>query len=274
MNEKYNVYLVSDSTGETLDRIFLSIKSQFSNFDYNKKEFVFVRTEQQINKIIEECVGKSNSIILYTIVETKLAKFITNQSEKNNIPCYGILGTLILNFSKLLNQKAIHKPSAQHVLDEDYYKRMEAIQYTMSHDDGKKTEDLLLADVILLGVSRTSKTPTSIYLANRGFKTINIPLVTNHKLPNELLSSKDNKCVIGLYADPERLSDIRRNRVAMMREEKIDSYVDVNFIKKEVDESKVLFKKYNWPTIDVTRKSVEETAASIIRIYEIRKNKL
>ena len=274
MNEKYNVYLVSDSTGETLDRIFLSIKSQFSNFDYNKKEFVFVRTEQQINKIIEECVGKSNSIILYTIVETKLAKFITNQSEKNNIPCYGILGTLILNFSKLLNQKAIHKPSAQHVLDEDYYKRMEAIQYTMSHDDGKKTEDLLLADVILLGVSRTSKTPTSIYLANRGFKTINIPLVTNHKLPNELLSSKDNKCIIGLYADPERLSDIRRNRVAMMREEKIDSYVDVNFIKKEVDESKVLFKKYNWPTIDVTRKSVEETAASIIRIYEIRKNKL
>ena len=274
MNEKYNVYLVSDSTGETLDRIFLSIKSQFSNFDYNKKEFVFIRTEQQINKIIEECVGKSNSIILYTIVETKLAKFITSQSEKNNIPCYGILGTLILNFSKLLNQKAIHKPSAQHVLDEDYYKRIEAIQYTMSHDDGKKTEDLLLADVILLGVSRTSKTPTSIYLANRGFKTINIPLVTNHNLPNELLSSKDNKCIIGLYADPERLSDIRRNRVAMMKEEKIDSYVDVNFIKKEVDESKVLFKKYNWPTIDVTRKSVEETAASIIRIYEIRKNKL
>ena len=274
MNEKYNVYLVSDSTGETLDRIFLSIKSQFSNFDYNKKEFVFIRTEQQINKIIEECVDKSNSIILYTIVETKLAKFITNQSEKNNIPCYGILGTLILNFSKLLNQKAIHKPSAQHVLDEDYYKRIEAIQYTMSHDDGKKTEDLLLADVILLGVSRTSKTPTSIYLANRGFKTINIPLVTNHNLPNELLSSKDNKCIIGLYADPERLSDIRRNRVAMMKEEKIDSYVDVNFIKKEVDESKVLFKKYNWPTIDVTRKSVEETAASIIRIYEIRKNKL
>ena len=274
MNEKYNVYLVSDSTGETLDRIFLSIKSQFSNFNYNKKEFVFVRTEQQINKIIDECVGKSNSIILYTIVETKLAKFITSQSEKNNIPCYGILGSLILNFSKLLNQKAIHKPSAQHVLDEDYYKRIEAIQYTMSHDDGKKTEDLLLADVILLGVSRTSKTPTSIYLANRGFKTINIPLVTNHNLPNELLSSKDNKCIIGLYADPERLSDIRRNRVAMMKEEKIDSYVDVNFIKREVDESKILFKKYNWPTIDVTRKSVEETAASIIRIYEIRKNKL
>ena len=273
MNEKYNVYLVSDSTGETLDRIFLSIKSQFSNFDYNKKEFVFVRTEQQINKIIEECVGKSNSIILYTIVETKLAKFITNQSEKNKIPCYGILGTLILNFSKLLNQKAIHKPSAQHVLDEDYYKRMEAIQYTMSHDDGKKTEDLSNSDVILLGVSRTSKTPTSIYLANRGFKTTNIPLVPNQEIPENLKSENLKSCVIGLIADPVRLSDIRRNRVAIMQETRSSSYIDIGSIRKEVEDSKNLFKKYNWPTIDVTRKSVEETAASIIKIIEIKKSK-
>ena len=117
MNEKYNVYLVSDSTGETLDRIFLSIKSQFSNFNYNKKEFVFIRTTNQIDRIIEECKKKKNSIILYTIVETKFAKYINHESQKNNIPCFGILGSLILNFSKLLNQKAIHKPSAQQVLD-------------------------------------------------------------------------------------------------------------------------------------------------------------
>ncbi len=139
MNEKYNVYLVSDSTGETLDRIFLSLKSQFANFEYEKKEFAFVRTEQQIDKIIKECSKLQNSIILYTIVETKLAKYISNSSEKNKVPCFGILGNLILSFSKLLNQKAIHKPSAQHVLDEEYYKRIEAIQFTMSHDDGKKT---------------------------------------------------------------------------------------------------------------------------------------
>ena len=175
MNEKYNVYLVSDSTGETLDRIFLSLKSQFANFEYEKKEFAFVRTEHQIDKIIAECEKIENSIILYTIVETKLAKYITNKSQKNNVPCFGILGNLILNFSKLLNKKAIHKPSAQHVLDDDYYKRIEAIQFTMSHDDGKKLEDVLKADIILLGVSRTSKTPTSIYLANRGYKTLNIP---------------------------------------------------------------------------------------------------
>ena len=135
MNEKYNVYLVSDSTGETLDRIFLSLKSQFSNFEYQKKEFAFVRTEQQIDKIIKECNQIKNCLILYTIVETKLAKYISFKSDENNIPCFGILGNLILSFSKLLNQKAIHKPSAQHVLDDDYYKRIEAIQFTMTHDD-------------------------------------------------------------------------------------------------------------------------------------------
>ena len=273
MTEKYNVYLVSDSTGETLDRIFLSIKSQFNAFEYEKKEFVFIRTEQQIDKIISECNSKKNSIILYTIVETKLAKYISSQSEKDKIPCFAVLGNLILNFSKLLNQKASHTPSAQHVLDEDYYKRIEAIQFTMSHDDGKKTEDINKSDIILLGVSRTSKTPTSIYLANRGYKTINIPLVLKHEIPEELKAVKLKSCVIGLYADPERLSDIRRNRVAIMKENNIGTYTDLDSINKEVENSKKLFKKYNWPTIDVTRKSVEETAASIIKILEIRKNK-
>jgi regulator of PEP synthase PpsR (kinase-PPPase family) len=272
MNEKYNVYLVSDSTGETLDRIFLSLKSQFANFEYEKKEFAFVRTEQQIDKIISECVKLSNSLILYTIVETKLAKYISNQSEKNNVPCFGILGNLILSFSKLLNQKAIHKPSAQHVLDEDYYKRIEAIQFTMSHDDGKKVDDIENADVILLGVSRTSKTPTSIYLANRGYKTINIPLVLDQKLPKGLISNQ-KACIVGLVADPDRLADIRRNRVAIMKDHNLKEYTDVNFIKKEVIDSRNLFKKNNWPIIDVTRRSVEETAASILKIIEIKKNK-
>ena len=273
MNEKYNVYLVSDSTGETLDRIFLSLKSQFANFDYEKKEFAFVRTEQQIDKIIKESSSTKNSIILYTIVETKLAKYISNISDKNNVPCFGILGNLILNFSKLLNQKAIHKPSAQHVLDDDYYKRIEAIQYTMSHDDGKKLNDLTEADIVLLGVSRTSKTPTSIYLANRGYKTINIPLVLDQNIPETLKSNDHKICVIGLIADPERLADIRRNRVAIMKEKNLRDYTDLEFIKDEVNRSKDLFKKNNWPIIDVTRKSVEETAASILKILEIQKRK-
>ena len=273
MNEKYNVYLVSDSTGETLDRIFLSLKSQFANFEYDKKEFAFVRTEQQIDKIIKECSRLRNSIILYTIVETKLAKHISSEAQKKNVPCFGILGNLIINFTKQLNEKAIHKPSAQHVLDDEYYKRIEAIQFTMSHDDGKNLNDVAAADIVLLGVSRTSKTPTSIYLANRGYKTINIPLVLDHKIPNDLISKNNKTCVVGLVADPERLADIRRNRVAIMKEKNLKEYTDLSFIKEEVSKSKELFKRNGWPIIDVTRKSVEETAASILKIPEIKKNK-
>ena len=273
MNEKYNVYLVSDSTGETLDRIFLSLKSQFANFEYKKKEFAFVRTENQIDKIIKECSESENSIILYTIVETKLAKYISSASEQKNVACFGVLGNLILSFSKLLNQKAIHKPSAQHVLDDEYYKRIEAIQFTMHHDDGKKLDDIVSADIILLGVSRTNKTPTSMYLANRGYKTINIPLVLDQKIPDDLKSSKNKTCVIGLVADPERLVEIRRNRVAIMKEDNPTKYTNLNFIKEEINNSKQLFRKYNWPIIDVTRRSVEETAASILKIFEIQKNK-
>ncbi|MDC6482248.1 kinase/pyrophosphorylase [Pelagibacteraceae bacterium] len=271
MGQKHQIYLISDSTGETLDRIFLAIQSQFSNFSYEKKEFVFVRTEQQINKIIEECKKKENVIILYTVVETKLAKYLSQTCEKKKIPCFGILGNLILNFSKLLNQKATHTPSAQHVLDEDYYKRIEAIQFTMSHDDGMKTEDVKNADVILLGVSRTSKTPTSIYLANRGYKTLNIPLVGKQEIPNILKDEHDKFCVIGLVVEASRLSDIRTNRLEIMKEINIPNYSNFEFVQKELEDSKKLFKKHKWPIIDVTRKSVEETAATAIRIYEIKK---
>ena len=273
MGHKYQINLVSDSTGETLDRIFLALKSQFSNFDYEKKEYVFIRTEQQINKIIEESKKKENVIILYTIVETKLAKYISHICEQKKIPCFGILGNLILNFSKLLNQKATHTPSAQHVLDSEYYKRIEAIQFSMSHDDGMKTEDVRNADIILLGVSRTSKTPTSIYLANRGYKTLNIPLVTGQEIPEVLKKEPDNFCVIGLTVEPSRLSDIRSNRLEIMKEVNIPNYSGLEFIKDEIDNSKKLFKKYGWPMIDVTRKSVEETAASVIKILEIKKRK-
>ena len=271
MNEKYNVYLVSDSTGETLDRIFLSLKSQFANFEYEKKEFVFVRTEQQIDKIIKECSQLDNSIILYTIVETKLAKYISNVSEKNNIPCFGILGDLILSFSKLLNQKASHEPSGQYALNDEYYKRIEAIQFTMNHDDGNFVKEIKKSDVILLGVSRTSKTPTSIYLANKGFKTSNIPLINENSIPQILRQNPKISCVVGLSAEPERLVDIRKNRMNSLKETENRSYTDLNEIKKEVENAKNAFKKYKWPTIDVTRKSVEETAASIIKIYEIYK---
>ena len=272
MQNTHQVYLISDSTGETLDRIFMALKAQFNNFNYDLSQYSFTRTENQISTILNNAKEQESPIILYTVVNSKLAKFLAEEANKKKIPCFGVLGDLILNFSKILNEKATHQPSAQHVLDEDYYKRIEAIQFTMSHDDGKKIDDLVNADVILLGVSRTSKTPTSIYLANRGYKTINIPLVLNQQLPEGLLSNK-KACIIGLIADPERLADIRRNRVAIMKDHKLKEYTDIDFIQKEVNDSKNLFKKNNWPTIDVTRRSVEETAASILKIIEIKKNK-
>ena len=273
MTNKYQIFLISDSTGETLDRIFLALQSQFANFDYDKKEFVFIRTRQQIDKVIKECTEKENPIILYTIVDVDLAKFLYKESEKNNIPCFGVLGNLILSFSKLLNQKATHTPSAQHVLDEDYYKRIEAIQFTMAHDDGKKNEDIEKADIILIGVSRTGKTPTSIYLANRGFKTLNIPLVLEQGIPSILEKKNNSFCVIGLFVEAERLSEVRKTRVSVNASVDLKIYTDVEKIRAELNSSKKIFKKFNWPSIDVTRRSVEETAASIIKIYEIKKNK-
>ena len=271
MSNTYEIYLVSDSTGETLDRIFLALKAQFSKIEYKTHQFSFTRTENQVLKIIDICKKKKNCIILYTIVDTKLAKFLTVESEKIKIPCFGILGDLILSFSKLLNQKASHVPSGQHVLDEEYYNRIEAIQFTMNHDDGKKIEDINISDVVLLGVSRTSKTPTSIYLANRGYKTSNIPLVNKESLPNILKTKPKLTCIVGLTADPERLVDIRRNRMTSLQEKESTSYTNLEKISKEVNEAKKIFKKYDWPTVDVTRKSVEETAASVIKIYEIKK---
>ena len=273
MNDTYQIYLISDSTGETLDRIFLALKAQFKNIDYKVSEFPFTRTENQILKILEEANKKDNSIILYTIVDNNLAKYLANVSENKNIPCFGILGNLILNFSKILNQKASHEPSGQHILNEEYYDRIEAIQFTMNHDDGNLLNDVEKSDIILLGVSRTSKTPTSIYLANKGYKTTNIPLVNHNSLPDNLKKNPEAFCVIGLTSEAERLADIRKNRINSLKETKSQDYTNLEIIKKEVDDAKATFKKYKWPTIDVTRKSVEETAASVIKIHEIYLNK-
>ena len=206
----------------------MALKAQFNNFNYELNQFSFTRTESQISTILKKAKEQDSPIILYTVVNSKLAKFLAEEANRINIPCFGVLGDLILNFSKILNQKATHKPSGQHVLDEEYYKRIEAIQFTMNHDDGNQTGNILESDIILIGVSRTSKTPTSIYLANKGLKTANIPLVN------------------------------------------ASDYTDLEKIKIEVEQSKKIFKKNKWPTIDVTRKSVEETAASIIKIYEIK----
>ena len=272
MNNTYQIYLISDSTGETLDRIFLALKAQFKNIEYKVHSYSFTRTENQILKILEDAKKNENSVILYTIVDNNLAKNLANVSNEKKIPCFGVLGNLILNFSKILNQKASHEPSGQHALNEEYYDRIEAIQFTMNHDDGNLTNDIEKSDIVLVGVSRTSKTPTSIYLANKGLKTSNIPLVNENSLPKKLRENPQITCVVGLNTEPDRLVDLRKNRMNSLKETENIKYTNIENIKKEILNAKKTFQKYRWPSIDVTRKSVEETAASIIKIHEIYLN--
>ena len=272
MNNTYQIYLISDSTGETLERIFLALKAQFKNIEYKIHSYSFTRTENQILKILGEAKKNKNSVILYTIVDNNLAKYLSNVSEGKKIPCFSVLGNLILNFSKILNQKASHEHSGQHALNDEYYERIEAIQFTMNHDDGNLTNDIDKSDIVLIGVSRTSKTPTSIYLANRGFKTSNIPLINENSLPKKLRDNPQLTCVVGLSTEPERLVEIRKNRMSSLRETDNKDYTSIENIKKEIADAKETFQKYSWPFIDVTRKSVEEAATSIIKIHEIYLN--
>tara|TARA_B100000029_G_scaffold490965_1_gene550586 strand:- start:4723 stop:5544 length:822 start_codon:yes stop_codon:yes gene_type:complete len=273
MNKVYQVYQVSDSTGETLDRIFIALKAQFSKFDSKTIHYSFTRTKNQIDKIISKSKSEKNVIILYTIVDKELSKYLTSETKKNNIPSFEVLGNLISDFSKLLKQEATRTHSGQHALDQEYYKRIEAVQFTMSHDDGKIINDLEKSDVVLVGVSRTSKTPTSIYLANRGYKVSNIPIVPNKNLPDKLIESSKKTFVVGLICDVNRLMDVRRNRIHSMHEDRPSTYINEEKILNEIENSKKIFRKYNWPIIDVTRKSVEETAASIIKTLDILNSK-
>ncbi len=269
MNKLYQVYQVSDSTGETLDRIFSALKAQFPNFESKTIHYSFTRTKNQIDNIILKSKSEKDVIILYTIVDKKLAQYLLDETEKNNIPSFEVLGNLISNFSKLIKEKASRIPSGQHALDKEYYRRIEAVQFTMSHDDGKIINDLNKSDVILVGISRTSKTPTSMYLANRGYKVSNIPIIPNKNLPEQLFESAKKTFVVGLVCDANRLLDVRRNRIHSMNEDRPNNYTNEENILNELDNSKKLFKKHNWPVIDVTRKSVEETAASIIKTLDI-----
>ena len=271
MNYKHQIYLISDSTGETIDRIFLAIKAQFQDFEYEDHQYSFTRTENQILTILEMAKKHKKSIILYTIVDNELANFLEKETRKLNIPCFGVLGKLIENFSQIIKQTATHIPSAQYTLNEEYYKKIEAIQFTMNHDDGNSSEDIVESDIILLGVSRTSKTPTAIYLANRGFKTSNIPMVNENSVPKFLKINPDKKCVVGLTLEPKRLTEVRKNRMNSLKENHSIDYTNEEKVEIEILNAKKTFKKYQWPVVDVTRKSVEETAASIIKIYEIKR---
>ena len=245
MNNTYQIYLISDSTGETIDRIFIALKAQFSDFKYKVHPYSFTRTKNQISEILKVAKNTKKSILLYTLVDQDMAEYLIKKSKEFDLPCFGVLDELITNFSSLLKKDSLSIPSRQHKLNDEYYQRVEAIQFTMKHDDGNELKDIDQSDIILFGVSRTSKTPTSIYLANRGYKTSNVPLVNDNSIPEILKKNSKNICIVGLTTDPDRLTDLRKNRLRSLRENEKSSYTNRKKIIEEIKDSKKTFKNRN-----------------------------
>ena len=262
----FHLHLVSDATGETLTTVARAATAQYTKVLPVEHVYPLVRTQKQLDRVLAE-IEESPGIVLYTLLEEDLVERLENHCREAGLPCLSILGPVLQLLRAYLGTETAHRVGAQHTLNADYFKRIDALNYTMLHDDGQHIEDLEEADVVLVGVSRTSKTPTSIYLANRGVKTGNVPLVPGVTVSNqvELLS---RPLVVGLYASPERIVQIRQNRLLGLKaHHDDDQYIDRKAVAEEVAFSRKLCAKHNWPIIDVTRRSIEETAAAILDLY-------
>lgn len=260
----FHMHMVSDATGETLNTVARAATAYYAGYQPIEHIYTLVRTSRQLDRMIGE-VEKQPGIVLYTIADTKLKTEIEQRCEALSIPCISILDPVIASLATYLNAKSKPHIGGQHVLNAEYFQRIDALNYTMAHDDGQITQDLESADVVLLGVSRSSKTPTSIYLANRGIKTANIPLVPGIPTPQGLSELK-HPLVVGLVASADRISQIRRHRLLTLNEGRDTSYVDRKAITEELLAMRKLCSANNWPIIDVTRRSIEETAAAVINL--------
>lgn len=261
----YHLHLVSDSTGETVNAVARAVCSQFDMGHPIEHVYPLVRTKKQIERALTE-IESSPGLVLHTMVNEELRTFLEARCRELGQPSIAVLDPVISVLANYLGVEVSHRIGAQHELDAKYFARIDALNYTMSHDDGQSTETLDRADVVLVGVSRTSKTPTCIYLANRGIKTANVPIVLGVPLPEELYTLK-GPLVIGLLASPERLIQIRKNRLLSLNEEAETDYVDLDTVRAEVAFARRLFGEKNWPVIDVTRRSIEETAAAVIALH-------
>ena len=271
MNRRFfHLYLVSDSTGETLIAVSRAAAAQYASMSAIEHIYPLVRTPQQLDKILNE-LESAPGIVLYTLVDHDLARRLETACQESGCPCLSILDPVLNMFQAYLGTTSSLRPGAQHVLDADYFKRIDALNYTMMHDDGQMTDDMELADIVLVGISRTSKTPTSIYLANRGFKTGNIPLGPGISVPPQWERLK-NPLVVGLVASPERIGQIRQNRLLALNADEDSPYIDRTAIAEELAFSRKLCLRNNWPMIDVTRRSIEETAAAVIDLYRSRQS--
>jgi hypothetical protein len=262
----FHLHLVSDASGETLTTMAKAAVVQLAGAKPNRHMHPLVRNPKQLANVLQH-IESSPGIVLYTLMNPNLAELLESRCTELGVPCVAVLKPVLQVFESYLKMPSRAVVAGQHTLDAEYFKRIEAMNYTLGHDDSQSTEDLEKADIVLIGPSRTSKTPTSIYLANRGYKTANVPLVPNLPIPPTLVGLKA-PFVVGLVAAPERLAEIRRNRLLALNSEKFDDYVDADLIKNEVAFTKRLCSQNRWQVIDVTRKSIEETAAAIIALYE------
>jgi regulator of PEP synthase PpsR (kinase-PPPase family) len=269
----FHLHLVSDSTGETLITVARAASAQYATVAPIEHVYPAVRTNKQLDRVLSE-IEEAPGVVLYTLLEQDLIIRLENTCRDLGLPCLSILGPVLRLFQYYLGAESTHKVGAQHMLNAEYFKRIDALNYTMLHDDGQHVEDLEDAEVVLVGVSRTSKTPTSIYLANRGVKTANIPLVPGIAIPSQV-ERLEKPLVVGLFASPERIVQIRQNRLLGLKvQREDDQYVDRQAVAEEVAFSRRLCATHNWPLIDVTRRSIEETAAAVISLLADKRRHL
>jgi regulator of PEP synthase PpsR (kinase-PPPase family) len=268
----FHLHLVSDSTGETLITVARAASAQYSSASPVEHVYPAVRTNKQLDRVLAE-IGEAPGLVLYTLLDQTLIGRLEDKCRDLGLPCLSVLGPVLRLFETYLGAESTYRVGAQHILNAEYFKRIDALNYTMMHDDGQHAdaEEIEQADVVLLGVSRTSKTPTSIYLANRGVKTANIPLVLGMPVPPQLDTIR-HPLVVGLFATPERIVQIRENRLLGLRAQlDHDQYVDRKAVAEEIAFSRRLCGKHGWPLIDVTRRSIEETAAAVLALLAERR---
>ena len=267
----FHLHLVSDATGETLIAVGRAAAAQYQGVSSIEHVYALVRTQKQLERVITE-IDAAPGIVLFTLVDKEMTRRLEAACKNCGSPCLSVLEPILVLFQSYLGTTSTPRVGAQHMLNADYFKRIDALNFTMMHDDGLQSENLEHADVLLLGVSRTSKTPTSIYLANRGIKTANIPLVPNVPLPAAVENLR-NPLIVGLVASPERIVQIRQNRLLSLQADQSTPYVDRMLVAEEVAQSRRLFAEHGWPVIDVTRRSIEETAAAIIDLHKVHRMK-
>ena len=268
----FHVHLVSDSTGETLNAMARAVCARFEDVLPIEHIYALVRSERQLERVLQEIAG-APGVVLHTIVDRELRDGLERGCRELDMACIAALDPLVASLARYLGASLSTRVGAQHALDSEYFDRIDALTFAMSHDDGQGATDLEGADVVLVGVSRTSKTPTCIYLAHRGVRAGNVPIVPTSEPPPELFKLK-SPLVIGLTVSPDRLIQIRRNRLLSLREERESAYIEQEAVRDEIVRARRMFERQGWPIIDVTRRSVEETAAAIINLISAEKGQV